>query len=818
MQRRWWLIAGILGLAVLTFLLWPRPYCKPARDAYGIIVPICPDGRLHQELQIRGSRLRRGAKGSVTIYARALYTVSTSDTYRSAFIPEVSAKLSLVDAQGKETKLKAEPSVLKPRKPWRHGSIGEITTDVTLPTKLDDGNYKLRARVKTKVAEGVVDLPLPLYAPARIHVLTDRPLYEAGHRIQFRALAVRARDLSPLDHRPGTWVVKDPAGTTVLEERAPAGPWGVVSGDFLLDAEAKTGRWTITWRSGATEGHTSVKVEPFTLPRFRVSATPGKTFYQRNQIPHVAGAVIYSSGAPVQGAKVNLTWSAQGAWPPPSDWLKKTLPRHATTDATGHFALTLPKIPADLQGQVTLNARIAAIDPAGDRVAGSVNVLLSQDAIRVSAFTPLSRGGLVRGANNRLYLRVTTADGRPLSGAKIVVRKAWRQKGEGITTDLDENSVGRVQLDPGAPVNIVIPARPVRASQSSDHSVNRTRAYDLVARQNARLADLVEMDRWLALVRPCAKCVSSGDRAAKVALAFNRAGAFVSSAATTPLARCVVARLHGRRLPKGQDRLYAMTFAFATPRNLPRLTYRATRALDDDDALEDGLSSLFDLATRDARDCLPKHRSGHLPRVLSWRLHAKAKKPSLTWLTGPNTRSRSVPASAERCIMNRLKKRSLPEPATKDAFGLVHFTLSRAPGPRHRRRSRPTIMRGYELLVSASRGKERLGHTKLRMRPGKVQRLLLRADPVLAKAGETITLRLLRGPRFRGSLPRWFKVTHLGETKTIKLPKKAKAGTYRYALPAQAKGWYTFSTQGRRALVFVKSTQNLTVAVKPEKP
>ena len=86
---------------------------------------------------------------------------------------------------------------------------------------------------------------MPLYAPARIHVLTDRPLYEPGNTVKMRALVLRARDLVPLDGRPGRWSVRDPAGTVVLEERAPAGDFGVVEGELPLDASAPEGTWTV---------------------------------------------------------------------------------------------------------------------------------------------------------------------------------------------------------------------------------------------------------------------------------------------------------------------------------------------------------------------------------------------------------------------------------------------------------------------------------------------------------------------------------------------------------------------------------------------
>ena len=43
-------------------------------------------------------------------------------------------------------------------------------------------------------------------------------------------------------------------GAVYLERRPPAGIWGVVAGDFLLDSEAAEGTWTLTWKSGKDRG------------------------------------------------------------------------------------------------------------------------------------------------------------------------------------------------------------------------------------------------------------------------------------------------------------------------------------------------------------------------------------------------------------------------------------------------------------------------------------------------------------------------------------------------------------------------------------
>ena len=53
---------------------------------------------------------------------------------------------------------------------------------------------------------------------------------------RLRGLELRARDLAPIESRPGRWIVTDPSGEVLMEEKAPSGKWGVVAGSFPLAA------------------------------------------------------------------------------------------------------------------------------------------------------------------------------------------------------------------------------------------------------------------------------------------------------------------------------------------------------------------------------------------------------------------------------------------------------------------------------------------------------------------------------------------------------------------------------------------------------
>ena len=813
-DKRKWIALGVAGLiGVTVYAVWPRGYCRSAKLAYGIIVDQCPDGDLRQSLRIDGWDLRRSGQGTVTISATALYTVDTADQVNRASIPELTAELTLVDADGKSTPI-------EPEKGWST-SYGQTSATIMLPA-VNDGDYALHAKVHTKVGDSEIDLPLPLYAPARIHVLTDRPLYEPGNVVEFRTLVVRARDLTPIEGRPGMFVVTDPSGEVLLEEKAPAGEWGVVAGSFPLDRQAATGTWTVTWKSGDDRGQAQFRVEPFTLPRFRVELTADRAFYSAGDVPRLSGMVAYSSGAPVAGAAIEFDWRVVGEWPPPTEWLVNALPRQARSGANGRFAATLPEIPADLVGRVTLIARVAATDPAGDRVTGQATVLLSHDAIQVQAITELA-DGLVENANNRVYLRVTSADGRPLPGAIITVKPTWLPGDENaIRAELDADSVASIQIDPGPPVNVIIPPMPARRSPgaSPGQLVNRVAADDLVSEREVPLVDLAAMDSWLAPLEKCAKWVDEDDKGVTAVLRAEPSGVIstVATGTTSPFDACVASVLRSRRLPAGSARLYSLGFTYQEP-PLPELSIQRVEPVPPPAEL----AELVEQAASEARDCLPRDVEGELPWSLSWQVTAGQKRIQVSWLRRPG--SRPMAANVAQCILAPVARIDLSEPAEMTSLGLLVYTISQPDSEDDDNEPQPTIMKGYELSISAEVARtsgnaalDRLGQTTLRMQPGSVPALRLRADPVLASPGDSVVVTLLRGPSFSGDLPTEIYLEHFGDTKPVKIDKKSRTMTFQ--IPGDGKGWYEIEASGydARALVYVQPKGDLSLTVTPAEP
>lgn len=792
-------VLGILGgLILLVAVVISRLFCFSAWFRYGVSLDECPDGRPRQTLAVWADGLRRDAAGSVRVGALAHYTTRGATEDRQVWIGRLSPALFLV-RDGKETPL-------TPKKGWeRSGTFSHA--EIVLP-QVPDGDYLLRAKVQTPLEEGTLDVRLPVFAPARVHVLTDRPLYEPGNTVKFRAVALRAKDLAPLDGRPGIWSVVDPAGEVLLEERSPAGAWGVASGTFPLDGGAASGTWRVRWISGDATGEAAFDVRPFTLPRFKVEASANKAFYLPGDTPIVRGSVTYSSGAPVVGASVALSWNVNGEWPPPTSWMDGGLPKTAAVDKGGRFTLELPEVPADLRGEVSLSAALEATDPAGDRATGAVAARLAQEAIKIAPVTELP-AGLVEGFNNRLYLRVTDAGGMVLPKAELTVKRAWDPSDKGIVAQADEDGVASLQIDPGPAVNVVIPPMPYRP-RPGPKTVSLNTVTDLLTDQDLSLADRKILDGWLGVVEPCARFVASGDSdSTEVGLRVDGGGAVLAVGTDgRALSRCVGQALKDRRLAPGPERLLQLGFVFgelAMP--------AASVSLSGIPGVPEGLQEALDEAAAEARPCLPRNLNEELEleRFLTWRTQAKSKKVAVSWATLPKGEARRLKTDA--CFEGKFREVELPSEPEGSQVGLARFTATPYVQPGEER-PQATTMLGYEFAVSAKIAGEAVGSAKLRLTPGSVPPIRLRASPVLAVAGGELKVEILRGPDFRGALPEELTLVNEGRTQTAKTDKDHRSVVFK--IDPAAEGWLQVGWGGAQALAYVAPKASLAVGLRAE--
>jgi hypothetical protein len=520
------------------------------------------------------------------------------------------------------------------------------------------------------------------------------------------------------------------------------------------------------------------------------------------------GKVAYSSGAPVAGADVEIAWSHAGDWPPPTSWLQGALPQSTKSGSNGELEIMLPEVPKDLRGRATLFARIAAIDPAGDRAEGAAAILLSEDAIQVESVTELG-GGLAEGFNNRVFLRVTTPAGGVLPDAKLLVKRAWDPTDEGIEAITDEDGVAVMQLDPGPAVNVVIPPMPARPPPPPKPIV-RTGVDELIG-GDVRLADQVALDRMNALLEPCARFAGEGSEHVRVSVWIDAAGSVRGAAgAESPLARCIERIFEGQRFRPAAERIYSIDYQVSS--DLPIVRFEVGSSEGDPARLTEALREPL----LDARGCIPHDaEDGSFPRLMTFRI--EGDRFEVRW-TPERHRDRIVPARVASCVEAHLAKLVLPkseEGEREEIFGFVRLSID--PGARHRDHApQETVMLGYEMTVEAkAKDGELLGRTKVRWSPGSIPDLRLRPSKVLAESGDAIELTFIRGPSFTGELPEKLVLRH--ERKTLEEDVDEKTRTAKFTLPPELEGWFESSWGGARALIYVRPKSELAVTVAPDR-
>jgi hypothetical protein len=798
------LLAGAATLLVLLVVGWRSP---TAWFRWGLVLRSCPDGQPVPMLELRVGELKRGEPGRVVLDAAALLPPGGRGGQRALPLHRAEPSLALVGAEGAMWALEPDDGWMQPRP-------GRWKAELSIPT-VPDGDYRLVAHVDTPMGRASAEIPADLYAPAIVHLATDRPLYEPGQVIRFRAVTLGLADLAPLDGRPGLFVVKDPDGVVLLEERVPAGQYGVAASDLPLSVNAPVGEYEVGYRSGAASDWVDVKVEPFQLPRFAVELRGDRSWYAPGQGPRVEGTLRYHSGAPVRDARIELrVVGPSSGWPLPTSWRAT---RHLRSDGDGSFVLQLEEVPEDLQSLGRASVEVVATDAAGERVVSGLPLLLSADPITVQAETEMG-DGLVPDLNNRVYLRVTTPDGLPLAGVDLGISRAWESDEEAVPARTDADGVAAFQLDPGQPGSVLVPPQPVRPPLPVEQSlVSRVFVDDLYSPLVPSIDERVALDAWNPALEICADLVPTGQVArVELAVRLDATGRVVDVLDEgRDLDLCMARRVRGLRGFPGVARLYDLVWELdASPG--AQLEFAS---LDGAPSIPAPVRVALDAAVQRARPCvLDRGEAAALPLFVAWRGRRGSDGLELRWERAPDVGG-AWRAAELACVRQAVGQPRLSQELGRGVLGSA--TLRVVPDPALRSVTRSaTVRSGYELRVAASVQGEPLGETTVVLSPGRAPALRLRPERPVLTAGSPVRIRLLRGPGFSGNLPdpEVPVPLELGGEELCALSYDPVANVLVGELPEDPglHGLLSVSWQGVRAVILVPRPSGLELDIAPE--
>jgi hypothetical protein len=793
---RWLLLAPLVPCAGVCGGALP---CLPAWFTAGVLIPRCQDGEVLGHLRVQLAGLERGVSRPLIITPIGTYVEPGESFSRTAAMSRVSLSLQLRSPRGELTPLPVAED------PGWEGVGDSLQGSVTLPASLPDGDYTVLVEADTPIGPVTAEVPLQLYAPAKVHLLTDRPLYEPGQTILMRSVALREADLVPLSERPGRFRVTAPSGAVLMDEKAPLDGWGVAASTFPIDPEAPSGAYEVCWVSGLDSGCQSVDVAPFTLPRFEITASSLEPWWSPGQAMRAELRVRYASGAPVRSGAVSLRWRVEGPWPAPTAWLEGELPTSLTLDADGDLELSLPVVPEDLVEQSTLVADLVATDAAGESVNGQLRLLMSEDPIQIVAFSELG-DGVAQNFNNRVYMRALRADGSPLPGVQLTVQKAWSAAEPPIVQTTDADGFALLQLDPGPPVSVLIPSQPIRPPP-------RPPPLQLVRVQQegqptARLDDQRALGDATPTLRGCAIYAQAGARRA-LRLRIGADGRVHSGeAGDDALGSCLRLGAAGLRFPIGGPRLLVAELQLHDP-GLPQLR------VETEDRSSSGVEAAFESALLSARRCFDiQTPAGALDADLLWSTRVGSR--AIDWQLSPRHEGSSWTEAQQACVRAAAGQATLPDEARQAEVGLLRITGSSGAGRPESSASPATLRPGYELLVRAAEGETALGDTKLRLWPAAVPERRLRVDRPLAAPGDRVTIELLRGPDAVVELPKTLRLVH-ADGSHQEAEREDEARTFSFVLPADKTGWYSAQWGDAVARIYAADPRTLSLSLHPER-
>jgi hypothetical protein len=418
--------------------------------------------------------------------------------------------------------------------------------------------------------------------------------------------------------------------------------------------------------------------------------------------------------------------------------------------------------------------------------------------------------------NNRVYVRVTTPDGQPLPGAEITVKRAWDAMDEGVTTRADEDAVGALQIDPGKPVSVVIPPPPLRASaRKAVHRVQLGSVEDLLWGDGIGTEASLVLGAWARSLEECAAHVIQKTATPSLLVEVSPSGQVGRVLADeSVVARCIAGRLRGLRGPVGQEHLYALSFT-VEPASGASVEPRAVGWPE----VPGGFQALVTEASLEARACVLD--LGNPAPVAPgskflWTLQRGSRAVQGRWMDEP--RADGLSASRLACVKRAFAGMTLREPVEREMRGVVHFRILPGQGEAGAERV-STVRSGYELLVSARRDGVELGSTRALLNPGTVPTLRLRPEEPVLRPGESVTLKILRGPDYSGKLPdekMKFDLLQGGED-IADLEYDPKSRTLRGKIPDRARGLLTVDAFGARAILLVPREASLSVELEPDK-
>lgn len=327
-------------------------------------------------------------------------------------------------------------------------SNGTASPIITTPNDFT-GVADLKITVNTALGSQEVVEKVNILNRSSILLTTDKPIYQPGHLIYIRSLALDRFSRMSIANRPITYEIEDAKGNKVFKLHTVSDEYGVASAQFQLAEEVNMGNFklrAILGEAGTPQAETQEKtfvVDRYVLPKFKIEIKMQGSADERQQKKYyapgdtVAGKVTasYLFGKPVARGRLKIKMTTVDV---EAVDIGQT---EAILDETGQyqFAMKLPNSFAGRsfeQGAAPVAFQVEVTDGANHTESRAESLTVSTNPILITAIP--ESGELVTKLTNKVYLLTSYPDGSP-ANTKITSGLAIPNKNE--TDELADGSV-----------------------------------------------------------------------------------------------------------------------------------------------------------------------------------------------------------------------------------------------------------------------------------------------------------------------------------------------------------------------------------------
>ena len=250
-------------------------------------------GKGHETLISAGTEFHAGSQAALTCIVQGVRTIAET-------APHIGADVAIALLDAKQVKHPLFTGVTD--------SDGKLSAAFEIPA-LEAGPYTMQITTRSPLGQEKLRRPVKINADGKILLVSDRPIYQPGHVIHLRALALHSFDMKPLDNRDLLFEVEDPKGNKVLKRTFKTSEFGIASVDFQLADEVNLGDYHLRAVSDGLRAEKTVQVKRYVLPKFKVEVKADKTFYLPKETVKIDLQSDYFFGKPVANSKIEVTAS-----------------------------------------------------------------------------------------------------------------------------------------------------------------------------------------------------------------------------------------------------------------------------------------------------------------------------------------------------------------------------------------------------------------------------------------------------------------------------------------------------------------------------